>query len=134
MAAAASSGAGRARCRAGRKTSVRSVLLLSMLLSSLLLPMQALNLAPITRVCRSCKLAFNPLDPSDRCRFHRGRFIGAERSKHYGTGPSPEMRGLSIFWDCCEAETADAPGCSFGKHISYDDDFDQPYLLIRSLE
>lgn len=59
--------------------------------------------------------------------------MGAEKSKHHGIGSSPNCRGLAQFFDCCEGEAANAPGCATGKHCSYDDDYRQ-VLLIRSKE
>jgi hypothetical protein len=29
--------------------------------------------------------------------------------------------GLVQFWDCCGSEKEGAPGCCFGKHVTYDD-------------
>ncbi|CAM9548903.1 unnamed protein product [Choristocarpus tenellus] len=74
------------------------------------------------RTCRECKSTY--LDEenfSTSCRFHKGRWMGAERSKHYGTRSGGRLLGLESFWDCCGATSADAPGCMTGRHRSYDD-------------
>lgn len=76
-------------------------------------------------LCRRCKQAFNPLENTAvSCRYHRGRWIGAELSKHLGTRSGGPDQGLALFWDCCDEESFDGPGCMRGKHISYDQEED----------
>lgn len=78
-----------------------------------------------TRVCKICKKTYDPLaNEYGSCRHHRGYWSGAENSKHYGTRSGGENTGLSQYWDCCDGESFDAPGCMTGKHKSYDDDQD----------
>jgi hypothetical protein len=76
------------------------------------------------KVCRRCKLSFDPSkNGPEACSFHRGRWIGAEISKHLGgRSGSAGNTGLSVFWDCCDAEVYDAPGCMTGRHLSYDEE------------
>lgn len=72
-------------------------------------------------LCRICKKQFDPLDNGPAsCNYHKGRFSGAENSKHMGTKSGGKFTGLSTFWDCCDLETYEGKGCMFGKHISYD--------------
>ena len=49
--------------------------------------------------------------------------MGAENAKHHGThtGPGGVEPGITTFWDCCGAETYDAPGCCRQRHLTYDD-------------
>jgi hypothetical protein len=46
--------------------------------------------------------------------------------QHYGTRSGGDARGIpngiSYFWDCCDAEEYNAPGCTTGPHRSYDED------------
>lgn len=82
-----------------------------------------------TRVCRVCKQTFAVADNHrSACRFHTAVWTGAERSKFYGRAPElgvhdPDFRprGVEYFYDCCDASTLDAPGCTFDFHRSYDD-------------
>ncbi|KAJ8902895.1 hypothetical protein NDN08_006215 [Rhodosorus marinus] len=77
-----------------------------------------------TRTCRVCKKQFTVDENHPRaCRFHPGPWMGAENSKHYGIGAkdSDFRSGVSYFHDCCDAESPDAPGCTLGPHVSYDD-------------
>ena len=77
----------------------------------------------LRKVCRVCKLAYVDVENSRiSCKFHRGRWIGAENSKHMGTKSGGFNTGLSLFWDCCEEESINAVGCTSGHHKSYDDD------------
>lgn len=82
-----------------------------------------LNLPPLNlKVCKICKASFDPAKNSEKsCRFHSGRWMGAENSKHLGTRSGGKNVGLSLFWDCCDQEKYDGLGCQFGKHLSYDD-------------
>jgi len=76
---------------------------------------------PLISVCKVCKKAFNPLENSQNsCQYHKGRWMGAENSKHMGTRSGGQHLGLSLFWDCCEEERRDGPGCCRGMHMSYD--------------
>ena len=95
----------------------------------------AVNAAKL-RVCRVCKQQFDPISNGPKsCRFHRGRWIGAEVSKHLGTksGNKNTGTGLTVFWDCCDEESADGLGCVFSFHKSYDEEEDdeQPFLLNK---
>ena len=83
-----------------------------------------------TRVCRRCKLQYNEAENMDKgaCRFHSGRWLGAENSKHVG-GRSGVVTGLSLFWDCCDAEDIDGVGCMTGVHVSYDDEPLKSFML-----
>jgi hypothetical protein len=54
--------------------------------------------------------------------FHEGRWMGAENSKHMGTRSGGRDSGLSLFWDCCDEETPNGPGCRLARHKSYDDE------------
>ena len=76
------------------------------------------------KLCRRCKLQFDPASNGPQaCTYHRGRWIGAEISKHLGGRSGSEGNtGLSVFWDCCDAETYDARGCMTGRHLSYDEE------------
>ena len=90
-----------------------------------------------TSVCKRCFKSFNPYENSiTSCNFHRGRFIGAENSKHMGTKSGGSNTGLSTFWDCCNLESFDGEGCMRGKHISYDNEFDpvESILLNKPYE
>jgi hypothetical protein len=94
----------------------------------------SLQLMPVKRTCRVCRQEFVPADPSDVCRFHSGRWIGAERSKHYGQS-GKSFQGVDYFWDCCDAEGQVDKGCCRGKHQSYDDeDSKYSFLLNRRKE
>ena len=76
----------------------------------------------LQKVCRVCKLAYVDGENSRiSCNFHRGRWIGAENSKHMGTKSGGLNIGLSLFWDCCGEEIINAVGCTSGQHKSYDD-------------
>ena len=75
------------------------------------------------KLCKTCKTMFRVEDPKDICNYHKGKWMGAEKSKHYGTRSGAENIGLSLFWDCCSAENLNDPGCCQGKHVSYDDLF-----------
>lgn len=83
------------------------------------------NVAPnvaVFKVCRRCKKLFDPLQlETDLCRYHKGKWMGAENSKHMGTRSGGSNTGLSLFWDCCDEESETGPGCFTGRHISYDD-------------
>ena len=81
-----------------------------------------LSALKLSRVCRVCKKQYNILESNDTsCRYHKGRWLGAENSKHMGTRSGGTHVGLSLFWDCCEEECESGPGCCFGPHKSYDD-------------
>jgi hypothetical protein len=60
------------------------------------------------------------LGPSLLSRFHPGRWMGAENAKHHGTRSGGVHTGLSRFYDCCDAEHVDDPGCATGFHTPYD--------------
>ena len=95
---------------------------ISYFLYSFVLTVQIYN-----RVCRICKVEFNPLDNkiNPSCRYHSGKWLGAELSKHYGTKSGDNYKGLALFWDCCNAENVNDKGCKIGFHKSYDDEDDE---------
>ena len=83
----------------------------------------------ILKTCRRCKLPFTDADNTrTSCKYHKGRWLGAENSKHLG-GQSGIVTGLSFFWDCCDQEHIDGIGCMNGVHISYDDDIPKSFML-----
>ena len=76
----------------------------------------------LIKVCRVCKKQYNVLESNENyCRYHKGRWLGAENSKHMGTRSGGKHVGLSLFWDCCDEECESGPGCCLGPHKSYDD-------------
>ncbi|CAM9590903.1 unnamed protein product, partial [Discosporangium mesarthrocarpum] len=75
---------------------------------------------PVSSVCKSSYSEEE--NSSSACRFHRGRWMGAERSKHYGTRSGGSLAGLDLFWDCCGATSPDSPGCITARHVSYDEE------------
>ena len=87
------------------------------------------------KVCRRCKQSFDPQTNNPRaCQFHKGRWIGAEVSKHLGgRSGSDGHTGLTVFWDCCDAETYESPGCMTGRHLSFDEEetWADRYMLNR---
>ena len=86
---------------------------------------------PISYTCRVCKEKFNEGNRKNSCRYHRGRFIGAEMSKHLGSRSGGLNKGLVTFWDCCDGENESAIGCFLGDHISYDEDYSNSFMLNR---
>ncbi len=86
---------------------------------------------PVTYICRICKNRFNEENRKSNCRYHRGRFIGAEMSKHLGSRSGGSNKGLVTFWDCCDGEEESSAGCVFGDHISYDEDYTNSFMLNR---
>ena len=95
------------------------------------------KLQPVGRsaICRRCKQRFElQWNTDSSCSFHKGRFIGAENSKHYGTKSGEGDRGLSVFWDCCDQNTRDGPGCMKGKHLSYDEEDEDSFMLNKELK
>ena len=93
----------------------------ALLVAALLCGASALQLVPVKKLCRTCKKEFDPLDKADVCLYHSGRYLGAERSKHFGKS-GLEFRGVDYFWDCCDKLAPSDPGCCVGRHQSYDDD------------
>lgn len=88
-----------------------------------------------TSLCRRCKRRFEiEKNSPTSCTYHKGRFIGAENSKHYGTKSGGDDQGLSIFWDCCDQTTRDGPGCITGKHLSYDEEEEDSFMLNKNLK
>ena len=73
-----------------------------------------------TSTCRVCRQPFLPSENHcSHCRFHPGRWMGAENAKHFGTHTGAP--GITLFWDCCEGMTFDAPGCRVGRCYTYDE-------------
>ena len=91
---------------------------------------QTCSISISKRICRVCKQSYviNEISTQSKtinekpCIYHSGRWIGAELSKHYGTRSGGELKGLSLFWDCCDSENPLDPGCRRGVHKSYDDE------------
>ena len=84
----------------------------------------------IKRLCKTCKILYSPNENNIRsCQYHNGRYIGAEMSKHYGTKSGGIHTGLSLSWDCCDAEDYNAGGCKRGLHVSYDDDTPVNFMM-----
>ena len=86
----------------------------------------------LTKTCKNCRSTYISTDNNIlSCRVHKGRFIGAEASKHSGTRSGGDNKGLLVFWDCCDAYDPLAPGCCSYYHVSYDDDDDsnKSYLI-----
>ena len=76
----------------------------------------------IKRLCKTCKILYSPNENNiQACQYHNGRYIGAEMSKHYGTKSGGIHTGLSLSWDCCDAEDYNAIGCKRGLHVTYDE-------------
>ena len=73
----------------------------------------------LKRTCKVCKSSFAPEENFDTsCRFHRGRWIGAENSKHLGKrSGSKENIGISFFWDCCDEGILALLFSYFLKHL-----------------
>lgn len=70
-----------------------------------------------TRVCRVCKQRFELSQNGPRaCRHHTTMFTG----RLLRVSPT-ETSGIGFFYDCCGADNADAPGCTYGFHHTYDD-------------
>lgn len=73
--------------------------------------------AKALRVCRVCKKQFDPNENGPRsCRRHTSAFSG----RLLRVEPT-ETSDLTFFYDCCGATDVNAPGCTFGRHESYDD-------------
>ena len=80
---------------------------------------------------RRCKRPFRPSENhASACRYHPELWTGGESSKYVGflrksSEPEDQLvnsehgQGLRRFWDCCGAETEDAPGCVFGPHEGF---------------
>ncbi|CAM9668038.1 unnamed protein product [Chrysoparadoxa australica] len=76
----------------------------------------------VWKTCRICKRSYQESSNGpDACHFHKGRWMGAENSKHMGlrSGGKNAM-GVSYFWDCCDGTDPNSPGCMKGFHQSYD--------------
>jgi hypothetical protein len=95
----------------------------------------------VQRTCRVCKQKYDQNTNNIRaCRYHTGRWLGAELSKHYGTKLASEVpkseghtSGLALFWDCCDAETYESEGCKFGFHKSYDEEENDAFMLNKRI-
>ena len=84
----------------------------------------------IRRLCKTCKILYSPNENNiQSCQYHNGRYIGAEMSKHYGTKSGGIHTGLSLSWDCCDAEDYNASGCKRGLHVSYDDNTPVNFMM-----
>lgn len=71
-------------------------------------------------------------------RTHPALWTGGELAKAIGfvrESAAPEhqllavkgRRGLLRFWDCCGAESEDAPGCVGGHHLAFDDQVNESH-------
>lgn len=89
-------------------------------LSSKIVP----NSDKLSEILSTSEILAASLREMNTCRYHKGRWIGAEMSKHYGVQSGGNMTGLALFWDCCDAEDIGSPGCVLGVHKSYDDEDD----------
>ena len=79
-------------------------------------------IVPIQKLCKICKITYESNNNfPNSCRFHKGKWMGAENSKHMGTRSGGHNKGLSLFWDCCDQEEFHGIGCQFGYHKSYDE-------------
>lgn len=85
----------------------------------------------LPRLCRVCKQQYSSA-MVDSCRYHSGRWMGAENSKHHGSRSGGGDTGLSLFWDCCDGDGPDAPGCCIGRHRSYEDSDDSVFVIRRN--
>ena len=99
--------------------------------SAALLAVSAGRPLELPRLCRVCRQPFTAATV-DSCRFHSGRWMGAENSKHHGSRSGGRDTGLSLFWDCCEGAGPDAPGCCTGRHRSYEDAEDSVLINRKS--
>lgn len=93
---------------------------------------QTISSSSIRKVCKVCKQNFLENQNSQTsCKFHAGRWMGAENSKHLGTKSGGANTGLSLFWDCCQEESSSGQGCVSGRHKTYDeDDTSNSYMLL----
>ncbi|GJP67632.1 hypothetical protein CLOP_g24427 [Closterium sp. NIES-67] len=84
------------------------------------------------KTCRRCRAAYDPrYNHAHACRYHPALFTGGERGKAVGftrasSRPEDQLSvvhgtGLLRFWDCCGAMDASAPGCTHGRHVSFDE-------------
>ena len=96
---------------------------LILFLLSYLLLCNSIKLTNTKLLCKNCKQYYYKNQNTNRsCKVHKGKFIGAELSKHVGTRSGGLDKGLALFWDCCNATDPLALGCHTYYHISYDDD------------
>eukprot|EP00250_Pteridium_aquilinum_P029818 c40176_g1_i1 orf=378-650(-) len=79
---------------------------------------------PKQRLCRRCKVLYNPDSNSPiSCRFHPSFFVSRrhdDQQRYYELKPGDPPYAAK-FYDCCGAEDPQAPGCSTSMHVSYDD-------------
>ena len=105
--------------------------LLEAILAAALLALSRGRPLELPRLCRVCRQQFT-VSTVDSCRYHSGRWMGAENSKHHGSRSGGKDTGLSLFWDCCEGTGPDAPGCCIGRHRSYEDAEDSILIIRKS--
>jgi hypothetical protein len=87
----------------------------------------------IKKTCKYCKSSYDiNTNTITSCKIHKGKYIGAEASKHSGTRSGGNEKGLLIFWDCCDQLSPNAIGCHSYYHISYDDDDNNKSYLINN--
>ena len=87
----------------------------------------------IKKTCKNCKVLYDVnTNNIASCKIHKGRFIGAEASKHAGTKSGEINKGLLVFWDCCDALEPAAIGCHSYFHVSYDDADDKDNYLMNN--
>eukprot|EP00903_Cladosiphon_okamuranus_P011696 g11001.t1 len=70
-----------------------------------------------TSTCRNCKKQFRRDENEDgACSYHPGFFSGRLNRVN-----DVDTSGLEYFWSCCGQPDKDHPGCTTGRHVSYDD-------------
>ncbi|KNE58660.1 hypothetical protein AMAG_04217 [Allomyces macrogynus ATCC 38327] len=82
-------------------------------------------------ICRRCHQEYDSRDAAQvhGCRFHPDMFVCRPHpADHYAFELNDDKYAALLehnwpakFWDCCGAETHDAPGCVVGHHLSFDE-------------
>ncbi len=95
------------------------------------------------KTCRRCRQRFNPAENHDQaCSYHPCNWSGGEKAKALGflresADPADSLSarlggtGTLRFWDCCGADSYEAQGCRKGRHISWDDEDGETFLVGR---
>ncbi|PFH36222.1 hypothetical protein BESB_044140 [Besnoitia besnoiti] len=81
------------------------------------------------KLCRRCHSYFNSSDEKERssgCHYHHQSYVNRyhpEGERYYAAvEENPKHKGWhGSCWECCGAEEKDAPGCTWGPHVTYDD-------------
>ena len=95
-----------------------------------------------TKLCKRCKQRFKPSEnTSHACRFHPLNWSGGEKAKAIGflrasDDPADSLAavhgtGMMAFYDCCGADSYDAPGCHVGRHVAYGEEDEGVFLAGR---